>query len=54
MTGERWIELTCHPSTHTEAVRAFQVLDDIHKGASRADGWELVGIADEDQAAIGR
>jgi hypothetical protein len=32
MTGERWIELTCHPSTHTEAVRAFQVL--VHRKAN--------------------
>jgi hypothetical protein len=32
MTGERWIELTCHPSTATGAVRAFQVL--VHRRAN--------------------
>ncbi len=26
MTGESWLDLTCHPSTHTEAVRAIGVL----------------------------
>ena len=25
MTGESWLDLACHPSTHTEAVRAIQV-----------------------------
>ena len=26
MTSESWSELKCHPSTHTEAVRAIQIL----------------------------
>ena len=26
MTGESWLDLACHPSTHTEAVRAIGVL----------------------------
>ena len=26
MTVEQWIDLKCHPSTHTESVRAIQVL----------------------------
>jgi hypothetical protein len=25
MTGESWLDLSCHPSTHTEAVRAIEV-----------------------------
>lgn len=48
MTPEHWIDLTRHPSTHSQAVRAIQVL--VSRSAS--DGLQMTFRLDGDVAQI--